>query len=234
MSAGNTEDTTPAPLIDWQQLTIAYGDTTVLHDVNFQWQHGQRIALLGKSGAGKSSLLKKIYTDLAKNTTAQAIGWVPQQLGLVDQLSSFHNVYMGQLDQHSAFYNLLNLIWPQRTHKTAIADLLQQLAIEQTLFSRVAQLSGGQQQRIAIARALYSKADIILADEPVSNLDTPMANTVINLLIQQSQSSVVALHNIELALAFATRIIGIKAGRIVIDLPSDQVSTEQLDQLYAN
>ncbi|WP_101760439.1 ATP-binding cassette domain-containing protein [Oceanicoccus sp. KOV_DT_Chl] len=220
------------PIADWQQVQIGYGEHTVLEALDFQWLPGQRIALLGKSGAGKSSFLKQLYQQLSSQPAAQKIGWIPQQLGLVDKLSSFHNVYIGQLDQHSVVRNLLNLLWPQRQPKKVIADLLERFELDHTLFTPVAQLSGGQQQRIAIARALYAGPDIILADEPVANLDGPMANTVINQLIQHSHSSIIALHDTELALAFATRIIGIKDGHIVLDQATDTLSAAQLDQLY--
>ncbi|MBL4828223.1 MAG: ATP-binding cassette domain-containing protein, partial [Spongiibacteraceae bacterium] len=189
-----------------------------------------RIALLGKSGAGKSTLLRLIYQAFIKQQ--QNVGWIPQHLGLVDNLSVFHNVYMGQLDQHHSLYNLLNLIWPRTKHKHAIEKLLQNFQLHKELFKRCGELSGGQQQRIAIARALYQHAEFLLADEPVTNLDVPMANKMLDAMIANSTSTVIALHNTDMAMRIANRVIGIQHGHIVIDTQPNNITPAQLKQLY--
>ncbi|ARN76196.1 phosphonate ABC transporter ATP-binding protein [Oceanicoccus sagamiensis] len=218
------------PLIRLENAEVFYQQQRVLDEVTLELHQGERIALLGKSGAGKSTLLKLIYQHLSH--TDHRVGWVPQQLGLVDKLSVFHNIYMGQLDQRSRTYNLINILWPRPKEVAAISQLLERFNLEETLFKTVEQLSGGQQQRVAIARAIYSQADIILADEPASSLDKANADNVISALLHYSQSCVIALHNTEQALAFADRVIGIQQGKIVVNDHPDNLSPAQLAPLY--
>jgi phosphonate transport system ATP-binding protein len=218
------------PLIAVNQSQVHYHNKAVLHDIELNIHKGECVALIGKSGAGKSTLLRLIYQAL--NTQGNQVAWVPQQLGLVNNLSAFHNVYMGRLDQYNSFYNLLNLIWPRPTHTMAIKTLLQSFELQDCLFKSAGELSGGQQQRIAIARAIYSNADIILADEPIANLDGPMAIKALDTMIENKHTSVIALHDTEQALRVANRIIGIHQGRIVMDTPPSQLSAGELDRFY--
>ena len=94
--------------------TLGYGDRAVLADLRFHLRQGERVVLLGRSGSGKSTLLNAAYARLAPEH-ATRIALVPQEHGLVPQLSVFHNTYMGRLDRHSTAWNLLNLVWPQRS-----------------------------------------------------------------------------------------------------------------------
>ncbi len=219
------------PLIVINEAQICYQHKVVLEDIHFTLKHGERIAVLGKSGAGKSTFLSHLYKQLDQQRNTAA-AWIPQQLGLVEKLSAFHNVYMGQLDQHSHCYNLLNLIWPQAIHKKAIEKLLLDLQIEENMFRRVGELSGGQQQRVAIARAIYNHSPIILADEPVANLDENMAKKTLNAIIENSDTTVIALHDVDQALRFADRIIGLQQGKIIIDAAPDNLTPSQLQPLY--
>jgi phosphonate transport system ATP-binding protein len=217
-------------MISINEAQVHYRNHIVLRDIDLHIQNGERIALLGKSGAGKSTLLKLFYQALLKNN--QRVGWIPQESGLVDNLSSFHNVYIGQLDLHHKLYNLLNLIWPQKVHKKKIETLLTSLSLSNLSSKPVAELSGGQQQRVAIARALYSQSSILLADEPIAHLDGPMANNALDKIIQHSNTTVIALHDVDQALAFSDRIIGINHGRIMFDAATKDIYPEQLTRLY--
>jgi phosphonate transport system ATP-binding protein len=139
---------------------------------------------------------------------------------------------MGQIDQRSRWYNLLNLVWPQARAKNTINDLLGTLELEGLLFNPLAELSGGQQQRVAIARALYRQTSLLLADEPIANLDKPLAQRILALLSKRFEGFVMSLHDTELALAYSDRIVGIKAGRIVLDQASKQLTAGDLASLY--
>ena len=218
------------PLINIKQAAVYYSKQLILEDLSLELPQGERIAVLGKSGAGKSTLLKLLYQHLVDKN--HSVAWVPQQLGLVNNLSAFHNVYMGDLDKHSRWYNLLNLLWPQARPKHDIQQLLADFKLEEDMFKPVAELSGGQQQRVAIARAIYSKADTILADEPASSLDGPMADKVIDSLLRHSNSTIIALHNTEQAMQFADRIIGIHCGKIVLNDSPNAIDPSQLEPLY--
>ncbi len=211
---------------------ISYGNQVVLDELNLHVHANECIVLLGKSGAGKSTLLKHLQERLTQQHESPA--WIPQSLGLVDKLSCFHNVFMGRLDQQSVFTNLRNLIWPARKHRQAIHTLLEELSLPQLLFTPVGNLSGGQQQRIAIARARYRDSEVLLADEPATGLDQVQSKKVLEQLKQQFSSSVIALHDVDLALSIADRIIGIRDGRIVLDDFSQSISDNTLLELYQN
>jgi phosphonate transport system ATP-binding protein len=182
---------------------------------------------VGRSGAGKTTLLSLLYDRRRSDIT-----FIPQNLGLVDTLSVFHNVYMGQLATHSGAYNLINLIRPFRTQIRAVTAVLEQLDMASTLWSRVGELSGGQRQRVAVARSLFQDVDVLLADEPVSALDGPRSEAVMQALIKQSTTSIIAMHDLDLARRYANRLIGIQDGTIALDAPCRSVNTHDLDALY--
>ncbi|SFR45035.1 phosphonate transport system ATP-binding protein [Marinobacter daqiaonensis] len=208
-------------------LSGFYNGQRVLGPLSFTVNPGERIALVGSSGAGKSTLIRLIH-DRVNDTAAL----VPQELGLVNALPVFHNVYMARLDQHSALYNLATLIRPFRKDRAEVTGILERLSMGEKLWKPSASLSGGQRQRVAIARALYREADLLLADEPVSALDGPMANLVMTLLQERFSTFVVALHDVELALDHTTRIIGIRNGKIALDAPSRDLTPADIRPLY--
>lgn len=221
-----------SPLLALEAASAHYGNQQVLQAIDLRLHRGERVVVLGKSGAGKSTLLNLLQQKLEENH--ETLAWIPQQHGLVENLSVFHNVLMGQIDQRSRWYNLLNLIWPQTKPKTDISCLLEALELNGQLFTPLAELSGGQQQRVAIARALYRQTSLLLADEPIANLDKPLAKRILALLSKRFNGYVVSLHDTELALAYADRIIGIKAGRIVLDQACKQLTAADLATLYEN
>jgi phosphonate transport system ATP-binding protein len=215
-----------SPLI----LNQAYADfdgTQVLGPISLHVQTGEHIALVGRSGAGKTTLLSLLYDRRRSDIT-----FIPQNLGLVDTLSVFHNVYMGQLATHSGAYNLINLIRPFRTQIRAVTAVLEQLDMASTLWSRVGELSGGQRQRVAVARSLFQDVDVLLADEPVSALDGPRSEAVMQALIKQNTTTIIAMHDLDLARRYANRLIGIQDGTIALDSACRSVNTHDLDALY--
>ena len=215
-----------SPLI-LNQAYADFGSTRVLGPINLHVQPGEHIALVGRSGAGKTTLLSLLYDRRRSDITL-----IPQNLGLVDTLSVFHNVYMGQLATHSGAYNLINLIRPFRTQIRAVTAVLEQLDMVSTLWSRVGELSGGQRQRVAVARSLFQNVDVLLADEPVSALDGPRSEAVMQALIKQNTTTIIAMHDLDLARRYANRLIGIQDGTIALDSPCRSVNTHDLDALY--
>ncbi|GAA5218228.1 phosphonate ABC transporter ATP-binding protein [Corallincola platygyrae] len=207
--------------------SLSYEGEQVLAPVTLSIPPGEHVALVGRSGAGKSSLLKLLYQQAPEH-----IALCPQSYGLVGNLSVYQNVYMGQLNRHNPLYNLCNLVRPWRRHKAAVQQLCDTLGLDEKINSPVDTLSGGQQQRTAIARALYQQAGIFLGDEPVSAVDPLQAKLLIELIQHQHASSVIALHNRQLALTCFDRIVGLQHGKVVFDLPSSSLTAEQLDQLY--
>lgn len=207
--------------------SLRYKEVDVLSNVSLSIKEGEHVALLGKSGAGKSTLLNMLYQQ--KHAYCALI---PQNVALVESLSVFHNVYMGQLNKHNTFYNLLNLLWPQREPVKKIKKLLKQLEIDDLLFKSTGELSGGQKQRVAIARALFQANQVLLGDEPISALDIVLSKKVMQLLHKKHETVVLAMHDVEMALDFADRIIGIKNGVIALDRSAKGLSTGDLQFLY--
>jgi phosphonate transport system ATP-binding protein len=223
------DDKSPNVIFDLQCNGVKYGKKTVLLPFHLKITKGQHIAVLGASGAGKSTLLKVLFDHF--NST-QKTALIPQELGLVKNLSVFHNVYIGRLDQYSTFSNLVNLVLPQQTVKNEIAVILKNLSLGQHLFTTCGKLSGGQQQRVAIARAIFRQAPILIADEPVANLDQLQAEIALKLMIDSHDSSVLALHNTDQALHYCNHIIGISNGEITLNIATTQLKPQDLTDIY--
>ena len=212
------------------QLTnanLGYKQSSVLRNISLEINEGERVALVGESGAGKSTLLAALQSQLQNEATL-----IPQDLGLVNNLSVFHNIYIGRLNSYSSVYNLLNLAWPQRREVQKIKPLVEQLGLVDKLFRPTGELSGGQQQRTAICRALFQGGSAIIGDEPVSAVDKHMANIIMKTLITKFTTVVLAMHDVDLAIKFSTRIIGIKDSAICFDQSTIDLTRQDLDFLY--
>ncbi|MFO7528395.1 MAG: ATP-binding cassette domain-containing protein [Marinobacter sp.] len=212
---------------DLSGLKASFGGARVLGPLSLRVREGEKVALVGKSGAGKSTLIRLIHEQVGRNSSL-----VPQELGLVNALPVYHNVYMGQLDKHPTWYNTLTLIRPFAADRAAVKSLLSDLGMAEKLWIPTASLSGGQRQRVAIARAIYRNENLLLADEPVSALDGPRAHQVMALLRDRFATSVIALHDVELALQYCNRIVGIQDGLVELDEPSDRLSPSDIMSLY--
>jgi len=134
-------------------VTARFGDTPVLGPLSLALKTGERVALVGKSGAGKSTLLSLLY-DEARETGV----YMPQDLGLVETLSVFHNVFMGRLDQHSIWYNLANLIHPMKRPTQDIHSILETLSLADKIREPAGELSGGNARERPWAGPCISRA----------------------------------------------------------------------------
>ena len=139
-------------LFDLKNERVAYDNTVALNDITLGIARGEKVALIGPSGAGKTTLLRTLY-----ERAAHRAAFVHQHYALVPQLSVFHNVYIGRLDRHSTFANILNLFKARKSIQTDMRPILRALGIEDKMFEKVGTLSGGQQQRVAVARAMYRR-----------------------------------------------------------------------------
>lgn len=214
-------------MIRLQSETASYQGVKTLHDIDLQVSKGEKLALVGQSGSGKSTLIKLIYEHYPVNTAL-----IPQDYGLVNNLSVYHNIYIGCLEQHSTLYNLVNLIRPKPDQVETVRAILVGLQLEEYLFRPVGRLSGGQKQRVAVARSLFQKGLLLLADEPVSSVDEQQSRVVLKQMLNGFSTVVLALHDIQLALAFCDRIIGLEKGKIVLDSPAEALSVKDLLSLY--
>jgi phosphonate transport system ATP-binding protein len=214
-------------LVAFADEAVGYNGTVIIRGLTLRIDEGERIALVGESGAGKSTLLRLIYERIGS-----AAALVPQELGLVQALSVFHNVYMGRLNERSLWRNLRNLLSPAAEDVTEVGAVLRRMRLEDKLFTGVGELSGGQQQRTAVGRALYHTGDILIGDEPVSSVDEHQARDILGVVNGEKRTVVLAMHDRALAIAFADRLVGIKDGRIALDEPSAGMKPSDLDHLY--
>lgn len=227
-----------------------------LKGISLAAAQGERIALIGPSGAGKTSLLSVLGTalrptvgaaeilDFGQNSPSTAamaalrarIGCVHQSPPLPGRQRVVTAVLAGRLGRWPRWKSLLSLIYPLDISGARAA--LYRVDLADKLFARCDQLSGGQLQRVGIARVLYQQPDMILADEPVSALDPTLALATIRLLIAEAEASgatlVASLHAVDLAIGNFSRIVGVKAGRIAFDLPASDVTVPLLHDLYAS
>ncbi len=220
------------------------GGVVAIDDVSLTVPDGEFLVIIGLSGSGKSTLLRcvnrlveptagKIWLDdveltrLAPAELRQArkrMGMIFQQFNLVKRSSVLTNVLSGRLGSTSAWQSLAGRFPPQDYHR-ALANL-ERVGIPEKAYQRADTLSGGQQQRVAIARALMQEPKLMLADEPVASLDPATSHSVMKYLEEINQQDGITvlcnLHFLSLARRYATRVIALKAGRIVFDgLPTE-------------
>jgi len=214
-------------LVELRRASAGYAGRAVLHDIDLTIRAGERIAVMGRSGAGKSTLLNLLYDRITDR-----VALIPQAAALVKTLSVYHNVYMGRLDRHATWYNVRNLVWPARDDIAEIERTLGLVGMTEKLFARAGALSGGQQQRTSVARALYNGRSIVIGDEPVSALDRVQATEILGKLCAHSETAILALHDVPLALAHADRVIVLEDGRIVLDAPARSLRAADLVPYY--
>jgi phosphonate transport system ATP-binding protein len=227
-----------------------------LESVSLAIALGERVALVGPSGAGKSTLLSLLNGSLtptsgevqvlgrslrslngrARRQLQRQVGTVYQQHNLVSNLSVIHNVNAGHLGRWPLWKALWSLLWPQQVPLARQA--LAQMGLADKLYARTDRLSGGQQQRVAMARVLVQAPAIVLADEPVASVDPARSHDMMQRLcdlvseLGENRTLLVSLHDVTLARAYCDRIIGLRQGQVLFDLPQESVSDEQLAHLY--
>ena len=248
-------------LLELDQVCLAGFDGDRLESVTLRLRKGERVALLGRSGAGKSSLIAvangslppaqgrvlfqgELLEQLSRRQRA-CIGTLWQDLRLVEELSIAQNVNAGALGRRRLPWALANLLF--RISTEACRSCLRKAGLEESLLADagldrpVGQLSGGQRQRVALARLFRQQPDLMLADEPLASLDPAIAAEVLDRLLTSesdgtlrsgAQAVVVSLHRPELIDRF-DRVLGLRAGRLVMDTPAGAVSDADLRDLYA-
>ena len=243
-------------MLDDVGLTHGNGFVALSH-IHLSATQGESIALIGPSGAGKTSLLNTLGTShlptagrmqvlghaASAQSSASALKGLRSRIGTVHQSAPIPlrqrvvtAVLAGKLGQWPLWKALASLAYPQDL--PGARDALARVQLEDKLFARCDQLSGGQLQRVGIARVLYQQAELILADEPVSALDPALSQATVQLLVQEAAARnatlVASLHAVDLALGHFARIVGIRDGHVAFDLPAAQVTDTLLQALYAN
>jgi phosphonate transport system ATP-binding protein len=213
----------------------------VLDQVSLSVRRGEKIAILGSSGAGKTTLFRTIngFVPIFSGSISidgiavrglrgrrlrnlrSRIGMISQRHDLVDRLGVHQNVMAGALGRWTTLRALRFLLRPRPAELEEARWALSRVALERKLRSRTSELSGGEHQRVAIARALVQQPRILLADEPVASLDPILSGQILSLLCSLANESgftlLCSLHQPELAYEYFDRVITIEAGKIISD-----------------
>lgn len=237
-------------VVDVAGLTKTFdsGRVTALNDVSFTVPEGELTVVIGLSGSGKSTLLRHL-NGMHEPTTGRVkvldrdvstlkarelrelrreIGFVFQSFNIVGRLTCIENVLSGALGRlRGPRYGVLS--YTKSLRREAL-DQLERVGLGDRAFQRTDTLSGGQQQRVAIARTLMQKPRIVLADEPVASLDPEISGQVMDVLfrscVEDRITVICSLHQVDLALGWANRLIGLRDGEVVLDTRVDS----ELDQ----
>lgn len=225
-----------------------------LKNVSLEIKQGEFVAIIGLSGAGKSTLLRTINRmhDISEGSLTvngqkvndlsgkdlrkfrRKVGMVFQSFNLVTRTTVINNVLTSRVPDMPLWKSIIGLY--SKEDKVIALEALDKVGILDKAYVRADQLSGGQQQRVALARTLAQKPEIILADEPVAALDPITAKQVMDdfkkINKELNMSVLINIHHVDLALKYADRVIGIKAGEIVYDGPATKVDSEVLKQIY--
>ena len=239
-------------LLEIKGLRKTFDDgTRALQGVDLSVKLGEFVVILGSSGSGKTTLLRSInglvnpeagevkffdrvissdtLPDLRKET-----GMVFQDFNLVNNLSSLNNVLTGLLDSSNSLMSMLYLF--SREQKMQALKCLEMVGLLDKAYSRVDKLSGGQKQRVGIARAIIKNPTLLLADEPVASLDPMISGSIMTLLRNIGHkiglTVICNLHQVDIALKYSDRIVGLSGGRIVLDAPTKDLDEEYIRKIY--
>jgi phosphonate transport system ATP-binding protein len=231
------------------------GPVQALDEVTLRIATGERVAILGPSGAGKSTLLRLLNATLRPTSGVLridgrdaavvrgrdlrrlrgAIGTIFQHPSLVPSLSALQNALCGRMASWSLARSVRALVAPPPDEIRLGQSALATVGLVDRASARADELSGGQQQRVAIARVLVQDPQVVLADEPFASLDPGLTAQLAELLARvcERRTFIAMLHDVQLALERFPRIVGLRAGRVLFDLPAAEVTPGRLQQLYA-
>jgi phosphonate transport system ATP-binding protein len=238
-----------------ENLRVVYGNgNEALKSISLHAEAGEIIAIIGRSGAGKSTLLRaingmqhptdgRIVLDGQEITAMNAaqirkarrsIGFIWQEYNLVERLPAITNVLTGRLGYNNAFASFFGYFG--RDHRAIALSSLERVGLLHRAQFRADRLSGGEKQRVSIARAIAQEPKIILADEPVASLDPELSVQVLADLARVAREvgvlTLINIHQVEFAVQFADRVIGIAQGRVEYDGSPEGLTGHVLDRIY--
>lgn len=243
------------PILEFKNVSKVYDNVTkALEDINFTVEEGEFVSIIGPSGAGKSTLLRcinrlidtscgvvmfdgqdithvkgKELRDVRTKT-----GMIFQHYNLVDRLSVIENVLHGTLGKKSTLSGMVGHYTEEE--KNTAFEILKELGLEQQVYKRCDELSGGQKQRVGIARAIMQQPKLILCDEPIASLDPKASKTIMDQLAEINKNKkitcIVNLHQVDVAMKYSQRIIGVAGGKIVYDGSPEKLDQETIHRIY--
>ncbi len=241
-------------MLEIRGVTRRFGQKVAVNNVNLSIEAGQMVGIIGRSGAGKSTVLRMInrlaetsegtihfngkeisaLSGSALREWQRDCAMIFQQFNLVPRLDVLTNVLLGRLNHRSTLLSVLNMF--TREERIDAIRALERLGIEQAALQQAGTLSGGQQQRVAIARALMQKPKMLLADEPIASLDPMNAKIVMDALADINKNDgitvITNLHTLDTARQYCGRIIGMAQGVVVFDGPPEQLNDDAVLTIY--
>lgn len=242
-------------LLEIREVSKVYNRQTIaLSNISLNISEGEFVSIIGPSGAGKSTLLRCInrmidptsgsiffqqtrIDELPKKKLRQVrtqIGMIFQHYNLVNRLTVFENVLHGRLGYKSTLAGVLG--YYDQFERRAAYEIIEALGLQEQVFKRCDQLSGGQKQRVGIARALLQRPKMLLCDEPIASLDPSSSKIIMDHLQRISRemkiTCLVNLHQVDVAIKYSDRIIGIRNGEVVFDGPPAKITPQIIEQIY--
>lgn len=243
------------PILEFQSVSKTYnGSTHALSDVSFSINEGEFVSIIGPSGSGKSTILRCINRlvdatqgvirfdghDILKanknelRTIRTKTGMIFQHYNLVDRLSVIENVLHGRLGHKSTLSGMLG-VYSEQEKENAFA-IVSKLGLTEQAYKRCDELSGGQKQRVGIARSIMQNPRLILCDEPIASLDPSSSKVIMDHLANINSTMKITcianLHQVDVAMKYSKRIIGITSGHIVYDGPPEKLTKEKIYEIY--
>ncbi|WP_017727451.1 phosphonate ABC transporter ATP-binding protein [Halalkalibacterium ligniniphilum] len=243
-------------MLSIENLTVRYpkAKEDALKKINLQVKEGEFVCILGKSGAGKSTFIRSI--NQLQRPTSGSVRWnhleitrlkeaemrkvrtdmvmIFQHFNLIPRMTVLQNTLTGAFGSRPAWKNLLGLFTAEE--KQLAYDALSEVDLTAHAHKRVEALSGGQKQRVGIARALLQKPKLLLGDEPVASLDPNTSKRIFELLRkiheERQLTTLINVHDVSLAKAYATRIIGFRNGMLIFDDKPSALTDDVFTKIY--
>ncbi|MDW8097690.1 MAG: phosphonate ABC transporter ATP-binding protein [Aquificaceae bacterium] len=245
-------------VVDFEGVSKSFGRHVVLKEISLRIEKGSMTAIIGPSGSGKTTLVSMINGFVAPSTgrvlvegrqvnyknpralkeLRKRVGMVYQLFNLVDRLTALQNVLTGALGRYDKLHKSLvaTLGFFSREDYAKAMELLDYVGLADKAYHRVDKLSGGQKQRVAIARALMQEPAILLADEPIANLDPKTSRRIMDLFAKINKEKgitvICVLHHVDILKDYFDRIIAVSEGSIYYDGPPHDLDEDLLKEIY--
>ena len=242
-------------ILEVKDISVQYEkNIDAIKDVSFNVEGGDFVALIGPSGAGKSTLLKAInaLNPLSKGSVIykgedvhslrakdlrrlrRNIAFIFQDTSIIENISVLDNVLLARLGEKNFFEAMLSK-FTNAEYMDAL-KAIEMVGLKEKTYALAKDLSGGQKQRVAIARSLFQKSDLILADEPISSLDIETKRSIMDIFkmlnTDYKKTIIISMHDLDLSLEYAKRVIAIKDHRVYFDRRTDELNYDSVKDLF--
>lgn len=242
-------------ILELKDISVQYEkNIDAIKDASFNVEGGDFVALIGPSGAGKSTLLKAInaLNPLSKGSVIykgedvhslrakdlrrlrRNIAFIFQDTSIIENISVLDNVLLARLGEKNFFEAMLSK-FTNAEYMDAL-KAIEMVGLKEKTYALAKDLSGGQKQRVAIARSLFQKSDLILADEPISSLDIETKRSIMDIFkmlnTDYKKTIIISMHDLDLSLEYAKRVIAIKDHRVYFDRSANELNHDSVKDLF--